>query len=129
MEISQLNVFVGPNGSGKTSLLRVIQFLGDAAGSGLPIVNGSKAALDQIEHGGQPMKQNGAFPIEMRPTRSRSLSDRARQRAVHEKAAHAAPIDFGLFVGDARHHEEVIHNSMVGQSSDAGQGASLPLTQ
>lgn len=35
---------------------------------------------------------------------------RARQRALYEKAAHAAPIDLGFFVGDAGAGEEVIHD-------------------
>ncbi|MBC7978611.1 MAG: AAA family ATPase [Myxococcales bacterium] len=48
VQLSRLNGLVGPNGSGKTSLLRVIQFLGDAARSGLPSAVGSKVALDQI---------------------------------------------------------------------------------
>jgi hypothetical protein len=38
--------------------------------------------------------------------------DRARQRILYEKAAHAAQIDFGHFVGDARPCEEVIHDGV-----------------
>jgi hypothetical protein len=38
--------------------------------------------------------------------------DRARQRALYEKAAHAAPIDVAHFVGDARPREEVIHDGV-----------------
>jgi hypothetical protein len=40
------------------------------------------------------------------------LLDRARQRALYEKAAHAGPIDVGHFVGDARPREEVIHDGL-----------------
>jgi hypothetical protein len=38
--------------------------------------------------------------------------DRARQRALYEKAAHAEPIDLAHFVGDARPREEVIHDGI-----------------
>lgn len=37
---------------------------------------------------------------------------RARQRALYEKAAHGRPIDVAHFVGDARPHEEVIHDGI-----------------
>lgn len=45
VELGRVNVLVGPNGSGKTSLLRVIQFLGDAARSGLPSIVSSNEVL------------------------------------------------------------------------------------
>jgi hypothetical protein len=35
--------------------------------------------------------------------------DRARQRTLYEKAAHAAPLDLAFFVGDAEPLAEVIH--------------------
>ncbi len=38
--------------------------------------------------------------------------DRSRQRALHDKAAHARPIDFDHFVGDARPRVEVIHDGI-----------------
>jgi hypothetical protein len=38
--------------------------------------------------------------------------DRAHQRALYEKAAHARPIDFTHFVGDAHPREEVIHDGV-----------------
>jgi hypothetical protein len=38
--------------------------------------------------------------------------DRARQRTLYEKAAHAAPIDVTHFVGDARPRQEVIHDGV-----------------
>ena len=38
--------------------------------------------------------------------------DRAHQRLLYEKAAHAAPIDLAHFVGDAREREEVIHDGV-----------------
>jgi hypothetical protein len=38
--------------------------------------------------------------------------DRDRQRALYEKAAHAAPIDVAHFVGEARPREEVIHDGL-----------------
>jgi hypothetical protein len=38
--------------------------------------------------------------------------DRARQRALYEKAAHAPAIELAHFVGDARPREEVIHDGL-----------------
>lgn len=38
--------------------------------------------------------------------------DRARQRTLYEKAAHAAPIDFAHFVGSAPPRREVIHDGV-----------------
>jgi hypothetical protein len=38
--------------------------------------------------------------------------DRAHQRALYEKAAHARPIDLAHLVGDARPREEVIHDGL-----------------
>jgi hypothetical protein len=38
--------------------------------------------------------------------------DRARQRTLYEKAAHAAPIDVTHFVGDAGPRQEVIHDGV-----------------
>jgi hypothetical protein len=38
--------------------------------------------------------------------------DRAHQRALYEKAAHAAPIDVAHFVGDAAPRAEVIHDGV-----------------
>ena len=38
--------------------------------------------------------------------------DRAHQRSLYEKAAHAQPIDFAHFVGDARPRQEVIHDGV-----------------
>lgn len=38
--------------------------------------------------------------------------DRARQRTLYEKAAHATPIDMAHFVGDARPLDEVIHDGL-----------------
>lgn len=37
---------------------------------------------------------------------------RATQRALYEKAAHAAPIDLAHFVGGARERQEVIHDGV-----------------
>jgi hypothetical protein len=37
---------------------------------------------------------------------------RARQRALYEKAAHAAPIDLAHFVGDAPSRAEVVHEGL-----------------
>jgi hypothetical protein len=47
-------------------------------------------------------------------TRRRELThlDRARQRTLYEKAAHAAPIDLAHFVGDAAPRAEVIHDGV-----------------
>jgi len=38
--------------------------------------------------------------------------DRDRQRTLYEKAAHAPPIDFAHFVGDAKPRQEVIHDGV-----------------
>jgi hypothetical protein len=38
--------------------------------------------------------------------------DRARQRTLYEKAAHAAPLDLTFFVGDAHPRSEVIHDGV-----------------
>ena len=38
--------------------------------------------------------------------------DRARQRTLYEKAAHAAPIDITHFVGEAAPRQEVIHDGV-----------------
>lgn len=38
--------------------------------------------------------------------------DRAHQRALYEKAAHAQPIDIAHFVGDARPRQEVVHDGV-----------------
>lgn len=38
--------------------------------------------------------------------------DRARQRTLYEKAAHAAPLDLRFFVGDAAPLREVIHDGV-----------------
>lgn len=38
--------------------------------------------------------------------------DRAHQRALYEKAAHAQPIDLAHFVGDAGPRQEVIHDGL-----------------
>lgn len=38
--------------------------------------------------------------------------DRARQRALYEKAAHAQPIDLAHFVGSAHPRQEVIHDGV-----------------
>jgi len=38
--------------------------------------------------------------------------DRARQRTLYEKAAHARPIDLAHFVGDAAPRQEVIHDGI-----------------
>jgi len=38
--------------------------------------------------------------------------DRAHQRSLYEKSAHAKPIDFAHFVGDARPRQEVIHDGV-----------------
>jgi hypothetical protein len=38
--------------------------------------------------------------------------DRAHQRALYEKAAHAQPIDIAHFVGDAGPRQEVIHDGV-----------------
>jgi hypothetical protein len=47
-------------------------------------------------------------------TRWREVSalGRSRQRTLFDKAAHAPPIDFAHFVGDARAREEVIHDGV-----------------
>jgi len=41
-----------------------------------------------------------------------SQLDRAHQRTLYEKAAHARPIDLAHFVGDASAREEVIHDGV-----------------
>lgn len=47
-------------------------------------------------------------------TRWREVSalGRSRQRTLHDKAAHARPIDFAHFVGDAPSRVEVIHDGL-----------------
>jgi len=41
-----------------------------------------------------------------------SALGRTRQRALYDKAAHASPIDFAHFVGDAAPRREVIHDGI-----------------
>jgi hypothetical protein len=70
---------------------------------------------DMIDDAHTDIAAIGAFLDGLEPdARWREVKqlDRARQRALYEKAAHAPPIDFAHFVGDAAPRQEVIHDGV-----------------
>jgi hypothetical protein len=71
--------------------------------------------IDMIDDTHTDIAAIGAYLDGLEPeTRWREVKqlDRDRQRVLYEKAAHAPPIDFAHFVGDARPREEVIHDGI-----------------
>lgn len=69
------------------------------------LVDAPRAGIDEIGH------YLDALAAEQR-AREVSALDRARQRMLYDKAAHARAIDFAHFVGDAPARREVIHDGV-----------------
>jgi hypothetical protein len=71
--------------------------------------------IDLIDHERASIDAIGSYLDGLdAPARWREVKqlDRARQRTLYEKAAHAAPIDVAHFVGDAGPRAEVIHDGI-----------------
>jgi predicted ATPase len=66
VELGNLNVLVGPNGSGKTNLLDLIDFLGDSVRADIGPALDLRGGYDRVVFRGAPRLRTGAVPVRIR---------------------------------------------------------------